>query len=54
VFATTEETQRKALEVMPSQKDLYAVGDGKFKIFYLDEAQAVCSTLSGETQTLAV
>jgi uncharacterized pyridoxamine 5'-phosphate oxidase family protein len=54
VFATTEETQRKALEVMPSLKDLYAVGDGKFEIFYLDEAQAVCSTLSGETQTLAL
>jgi uncharacterized pyridoxamine 5'-phosphate oxidase family protein len=40
--------------MIPSLKDLYAVGDGKFEIFYLDEAQAVCSTLSGETQTLAL
>ncbi len=37
VFATSEETQRKALEVMPSLGNMYAVGDGKFEVFYLDD-----------------
>ncbi|CAB1252408.1 conserved protein of unknown function [Ruminococcaceae bacterium BL-6] len=54
VFATSEETQRKALEAMPSLSNLYSVGDGKFEIFYLDEPKAVCSTMSGETQVLEV
>ena len=54
VFATSEETQRKALEVMPSLSKSYAVGDGKIEIFYLDEAKAVCMAMSGETQTLEV
>ena len=46
VFATSEETQRKALEAMPSLS--------KFEIFYLDEPKAVYSTMSGETQVLEV
>jgi len=52
VFATSEETQRKALEVMPSLGDLYSVGDGKFEIFYLDDVKAECKSMSGETQVL--
>jgi len=54
VFCTTEETQRKALEVMPALSKMYAVGDGKFEIFYLDNAQAVCQTMSGEKKILTV
>lgn len=54
VFATTPETQKKALEVMPSLGTMYAVGDGKFEIFYLDEAKAVCSTMSGEKKELSI
>lgn len=54
MFCTTEETQRKALEAMPSLGRLYAVGDGKFEIFRLDDAQAVCQTMSGEKKVLAV
>ncbi|HWR23880.1 MAG TPA: pyridoxamine 5'-phosphate oxidase family protein, partial [Feifaniaceae bacterium] len=54
VFATSEETQRKALEVMPSLSTSYSVGDGKFEIFYLDEAKAVCTTMGGETQVLSI
>ena len=34
-FDTTPETQKKALEVMPSLSNIYSVGDGKFEIFYL-------------------
>jgi uncharacterized pyridoxamine 5'-phosphate oxidase family protein len=54
VFATSEETQRKALEVMPALGGLYSVGDEKFQIFYLDEAKAVCTAMSGETQVLTI
>lgn len=54
VFATSEETQRKALEVMPSLSSSYSVGDGTFEIFYLDEAKAVRTAISGETQVLEV
>jgi uncharacterized pyridoxamine 5'-phosphate oxidase family protein len=54
VFCTTEETQRQALEVMPALGKMYAVGDGKFEIFYLDGARAVCRTMSGEKKVLTV
>lgn len=52
VFCTTEETQRKALEVMPPLSHFYAVGDGKFEIFYLSNAQAVYQTMSGEKRVV--
>ena len=51
-FATTPETQKKALEVMPSLGKIYSVGDGVFEIFYLDEGKAVCSTMTGESREL--
>ena len=39
---------------MPALGKMYAVGDGKFEIFYLDNAQAVCQTMSGEKKILTV
>jgi uncharacterized pyridoxamine 5'-phosphate oxidase family protein len=54
VFCTSAETQQKALEVMPALGKMYAVGDGKFEIFYLDNAQAVCQTMAGEKKLLTV
>lgn len=51
-FATTPETQKKALEVMPDLAKMYSVGDGVFEIFYLDEGKAVCSTMAGESKEL--
>ncbi len=54
VFATTDETQRKALDTMPALSNMYSVGDGNFEIFYLDNAKAVCSNMSGEAQELAL
>lgn len=54
VFATSEETQKKALEVMPELSGMYKVGDGVFEIFYLDEAKAVRSTMSGESEAWAL
>lgn len=53
-FCTTKEVQQKALEVMPALGNLYAVGDGKFELFYLDNAQAICQTMSGEKQVLTI
>lgn len=52
VFATTAETQQKALELMPALKTLYSAGDGVFEVYYLDEAKAVCSNVNGEKQEL--
>ncbi len=54
VFDTSEETQQKALEVMSTLKNAYSVGDGIFEIYYLDEAKAVCSNMSGKTQELPI
>jgi hypothetical protein len=50
VFATSDETQAKALEVMPALKNHYSIGDGLFEIYYLDEAKAVCSNMKGESE----
>ncbi|MGF6375276.1 putative pyridoxamine 5'-phosphate oxidase family protein [Clostridiales Family XIII bacterium PM5-7] len=52
VFATTAESQQKALDIMPDLKNIYAVGDGIFEIFYMDEAKAICSSMSGESKEL--
>lgn len=54
VFCTSEQSQRKALEVMPALGKMYVVGDGKFEIFYLDNAQAECQTMSGEKKPMTV
>lgn len=48
VFCTTAESQAKALEAMPTLGGMYAVGDGKFEIFCLEDAKAVCVSMSGE------
>lgn len=52
VFCTAEASQRKALEAMPTLSNRYAVGDGKFEIFYLDNAKAVVMTMTGEKRVL--
>lgn len=54
VFCTSEETQRKALELMPYLSKLYSVGDGKFELFYLEDASAVCQSMSGEKKVLTI
>ena len=51
-FATTPETQRMVLDVMPALAKSYSVGDGKLEVFYLDDGKAVCSTMSGERREL--
>ncbi len=54
VFATSEETQRRAFEVMPALSGMYAVGDGIFEIYYLDDATALCTNMRGELQELTI
>lgn len=54
VFATSEETQRKALEVMPGLKGQFSVGDGIFEIYYLNEAKAICCNMNGDCKELAI
>ncbi len=53
-FATTPETQKKVLEVMPDLAKSYSAGDGKLEVFYLDEGKAVCSSMAGEKQELSL
>ena len=53
-FATTPETQKMVLEVMPDLAKSYSVGDGKLEVFYLDEGKAVCSSMSGERKEFAL
>ncbi len=54
VFVTSEASQQKALDIMPSLASFYAVGDGVFEIFCLDKAMATCSNMSGETKELTL
>lgn len=54
VRATTEEAQRKAIETLPWLSNIYSVGDGRFEIFCLEEAQAFCQTMAGEKKVLPV
>lgn len=52
VFVTSDDSQAKALEVMPHLKTMYSVGDGLYEIFALEDASAICSTMSGESKEL--
>ena len=45
-FITSEDTQRKALEVMPALSGMYAVGDGKFEIFRLASGKATSAVMA--------
>lgn len=46
-FITTDESQRKALGIMPSLSSIYSVDDSIFEIYRIIEAKAVMSTMSG-------
>lgn len=47
VFITSDEVQKKALEVMPDLGNIYAVGDGLFELYYIDEGKAILSDMQG-------
>ncbi len=52
VFCTNDKVQAKALEIMPALKNMYSVGDGKFEIFYLENAVANFYSMSGDNKTI--
>ncbi|MDQ0203345.1 pyridoxamine 5'-phosphate oxidase family protein [Pectinatus haikarae] len=52
VFCTTEDSQKEALQTMPSLGNLYSVGDGIFEIFHIENVHAVLQTISGEKTIL--
>lgn len=52
VFDTTPATKSKALEVMPTLKKMYAVEDSIFELFYIQDAEATFSSMSGESKTI--
>lgn len=53
-FITSPETQAKALEVMPNLGKMYAVGDGKFEIYCLEDAKATLSDMLGNSREIAM
>lgn len=46
---TSEETQKRALEVMPGLGNMYAVGDGLFEIIAIEDATADFCSMTGES-----
>ena len=54
VFCTSSELQKKAIETLPILAQMYAVGDGKFELFTLENMQAYCQSMSGEKKPLTV
>lgn len=48
-FITSEEAQKAAFEVMPALAKMgYAVGDGIFEIYTLEDASFTCKTMMGK------
>ena len=48
-FITSEEAQKAAFEVMPDLAKMgYAVGDGIFEIYTLEDASFTCKTMMGK------
>lgn len=54
VFVTSEETQAKALEIMPDLGKMYSVGDNKFEIFSIDDAVLSCYSMSGKNVDIEI
>jgi uncharacterized pyridoxamine 5'-phosphate oxidase family protein len=48
VFCTTPESQAKALEAMPGLARMYAVGDGLFEIFAIENGVADFCSMAGD------
>lgn len=54
IFATSEASQRMAMDAMPSLSHMYSVGDGVFEVYYLDEAKAACYNMNGDCKEIAI
>jgi uncharacterized pyridoxamine 5'-phosphate oxidase family protein len=55
VFDNEAATQEKALEVAPNLKNMYAVGDGKFALFYFESgSKATIEGMQGDKQEITL
>ncbi len=53
-FVTSEESQQKALDVMPQLGGMYKVNDGMFEIFTIEKGKAVCGDMAGNSKEFDV
>ena len=54
VFCTTKQNKAKALEILPMLKNMYSAEDTIMEVFYLENAVANFSSMSGESKTLTL
>ena len=54
VFCTAKQNKAKALEILPMLKNMYSAEDTIMEVFYLDNAVANFSSMSGESKTLTL
>ncbi len=54
VFCTTKQNKSKALEILPMLKNMYSAEDTIMEVFYLEDAVANFSSMSGESKTLTL
>lgn len=52
VFNSTPEAKAKALETMPTLKQMYADNDPIFEVFYIEEGEATFCSMTGESKTI--
>jgi len=52
VFNSTPAVKAEALKVAPHLSNRYAVDDGIFEVFYLEEAEATFNSMTGESKTI--
>ena len=52
VLDSRQEAREKMLDDIPMLKKMYSANDGKIEVLYLTEAEAVFSSMSGESKTI--
>ena len=52
VFNTTRQTKQAALTAMPMLSKMYSVDDSIFELFYIDNAEATFSDMTGASRTI--
>lgn len=54
VFCTTRQNKAKALEILPMLKNMHSAEDNIMEVFYLENAVANFSSMSGESKILTL
>ena len=52
MFNTNKQTKQAALDTMPMLKKRYSVDDSIFELFYIENAQATFSDMTGASRTI--